>query len=210
MKGLSLLPLAVAGIAVAASAQPPYPGANSPTQRQQVARYAACLVDAHPHEAEQLLSLGDPSRADPAGIAAIEKRSPGCQPFHDRPATPPLVIAGGMAERLMERHFGFDTLPRYLGAGGKESPSSMRETEQRALICVARVSPRQTVQLFRTPAGSVAEARAETGLASGIEACAKGGRSIQYDTATLRARLALAAYRLAQLNAPATAPRSGN
>lgn len=194
-----LAPAASAFALLGAAAPVGYtPPPSDPRAIQVMAGYAECVAGRDPAGARRVLAYepdgdsGDNRRLRDFALSHRQCLMGGQLKFQG------MIFAGDMAETLMKRDRVTAQMLGDASAGG-ESPVMAR--------CVVAKRPEEMLRLFATGHASREEAEVLSGLRETLAGCTRRGATLTTNLVGLRARLALASYRL--LNNPASAP-AGN
>ena len=166
---------------------------------QAIHNFAACIVDTTPRGAEDVLALDYRSpayakqmnrltqgHADSRCVSASRMR------FSD------VLLAGGMAERLLEEKVNPDRFASLVAYDATKAPIEARSPTELTAICVIRAEPAKTFAIFKTDPTTADESRAMQAIGATLLNCVKAGQKMSFNKPGLRAMFALAAYRLSQ------------
>jgi len=109
-----------------------------------------------------------------------------------------VLLAGGMAERLLVEKVKPDHFPSLVAYDVARAPIEARNPMEIMSICVVRAEPAKTYAIFATDPTSPDEAHAMQAIAPSLMKCIRAGEKVSLNKPGLRASLALAAYRLTQ------------
>ena len=191
------LPL-LAGLAGVASMGAARPGIGyeaapvDPVAVRIMAVYAQCVVARDPQQARTLLAADYRTDAYENAVRDFARSHRDCVPTGGKLRFNQIIFAGDMAETLMKR--GHLT-PEQL----KEKAAS--DTAQTTARCVIQKRPDGVAALLASRPASPEERAVVASLQDALEACTRQGVTTISNSVGLRARLALATYRL--LNSPA-------
>jgi hypothetical protein len=204
MKHIILSLACATALAQPVMAKEPLPSAPDDLSVQAVHNFAACIVDTTPRGAEELLGLDYRSpeyvkkmdrltqgHADSRCINASRMRSSG------------VLIAGGMAERLLIEKVKPDHFASLVVYDASKAPIEARSPTEMTSMCVVRAEPARTFAIFQTEPTTPDEGHAMQAIGPALLNCVKAGQKMSFNKPGLRAMLALAAYRLTQ---PGPAP----
>lgn len=163
--------------------------------RVAVQGFGSCVADRSRELAEDTIASDFTTRTYRSRIDRLVQANGDC--FRDgggrRMRSSRLLFAGAMAEALIERD-GQPLNVRLARAALQPATPAYSASDQIA-ICVVRSLPDEVARLMAADVGSAQEEAATAALAPGLTACAGQSRSVQSNSAGLRAILATAAYR---------------
>lgn len=107
-----------------------------------------------------------------------------------------MLFAGGMAETLLRERLRSRSLAVSMAPDPARSPVLPRDRTEQMSLCTVRAVPAQVAALLETEAASAAENAALSALVPEVSRCLARGDSVAVNRVSLRALLALAAYRL--------------
>jgi hypothetical protein len=164
-------------------------------------RFAACVVDESPREAERTLALDPGSGAYGRAVQSMASGHEACTPgehlhFDD------MLLAGGMAEHLLTTRAAAAPLAPLLAYDPAAPLLRARGETDLTALCTVRKDPDAVAALFATEPASEAEDRAERAIGPSLVACVKAGQTIRLNRPALRAMLALAGWRIVEARDP--------
>jgi hypothetical protein len=177
---------------------------------QAVHNFAKCIVGRTPEGAEKVLAMDFRTKAYAQALHRIGKGHDYCMKNGDRMRSNNVLLAGGLAEALLEAHGVTAHLARATGFDPTRPPLESRAPSETVSLCIVREAPGKVATLFGTEPASEDENKAIQSLGATLMKCVPAGQTMKMNRPGLRATLALAAYRAAQNNSPATTPASGS
>ena len=172
---------------------------------QAVHNFGACVVRYTPRGAERVLAMD--YRTD-AYREALRRLGLG----HDRCVTPGgrlksqgVLLAGAMAEALLEAEVKEADLPKRLAFDPQRSRIEARGPTEAMALCTALHDPLGTAALFKTEPASRGEKEAVEALSPVLTDCLSKNVKLTVNMPALRSLLALAAWRIVSApGSPAT------
>lgn len=162
--------------------------------------FGACVADASAVVASDLLRRDFTSRAYDRGLRRLIASNEECFRRRGSMRSGSLILAGAIAERLIEREN--QPVNVRLARAALQPATPAFSPSDAAAICVVRSVPDDVARLFATEVAGEAEIVAAQTLSTVLSACLGGNQPIETSPAGLRAILATAAFR--EVN-PATA-----
>jgi hypothetical protein len=196
--------LLIALVVAAAAPATPVGSKSSVEAMQGLQAYGRCVVAEQPAKVRALLALDfkDPNYGN--GMQRLMDRRPACPgvalPKGDL-ATGSLAVGGALAEGLLRR----DGALLDLGARTAYRPElpniEARNGGEVMALCTVRENPAAAARLLETEAGSKGELEALAGVGPTVSGCIPAKTEAKFTRESLRALIALGAYRLATHNA---------
>jgi len=165
---------------------------------QALHNFAACIVDATPKGAEEVLALDYRSPEYAKRINQFSQGHADGRCLAGRISYSQVLLAGGMAERLLIEKVKPDQFASLVAYDAAKAPITARSATEMTAICVVRAEPARTYGIFQTEPTSADESHAMQAIGPALMGCVKAGQKMSFNKPGLRASLALAAYRLAQ------------
>jgi hypothetical protein len=192
--------LACAATATAsASAKQPLSPTPDDLSVQAVHNFAACIVDTTPKGAIDVLGLDYRTAEYKKDMTRLTKgHADGRCMTASVMRSNDVLIAGGMAERLLIEKVNPARFPSLVAYDAAAAPIEARSPAELTSICVVRAEPARTWAIFKTDPTSPDESHAMQAIGSTLLNCVKAGQKMSFNKPGLRAMLALAAYRLTQ------------
>lgn len=173
---------------------------SSPEAVQEMYRVGHCIAEREARLAGDMLSIDFTTPDYRRAMDRLIERGRVCLPEGSRMRFNPLLFAGAVAERLLERE---PTAVNVQLARRADRPAvSARSPSDRLAICVVRSAPDEVGRLFAAEPASAGEGEAADGLATIVRLCSGGEPRLDATATGLRAMLATAAFRTV-LGAPA-------
>ncbi|WP_034161254.1 hypothetical protein [Sphingomonas sp. ERG5] len=160
--------------------------------RQTVARYGACVADHSPEKARAVLLLDFHSGQYRTGLRALSDNNRGCFGRRGKMRSDPVLFAGAIAERLLERGDGV-LKARLARAAAGAAPATFGPSDALAQ-CVVRSVPDDVDALLAAEVATDAEANALRALDLVAKQCGQG-RQVDISAGGMRAILAASAFR---------------
>jgi len=186
-------------LAIAVSFAHPALAAGKPSDDlsiQAMHNFAACVVDRTRHGAVSVLAMDFRSSEYKTAMKKIARGHDMCT----RPGTQigfgGILLAGGMAERLMATEGELVGLPAAAAALTDANPIEARSASEAVALCVVKAAPDKVTGLLNTQVTTSAEGQAVSALGQQLIGCVPAGQKFELNRPGLRAILALAAYRL--------------
>ena len=196
------------GLAAAGAVQADQPE-STPEARVALDAFSQCIADRSPDFAAQTLDEDFRSNTYENRLRHVTRVNEDCfrgSGGRNRMRSGGLLIAGGMAERLLERNPAAVNV-QLAHAASRPAPSGRTPAEGVAL-CVVRSTPDDVARLFSTDVASEAETPALRTLQPVVSLCNQSGPALQVSDAGLRAILATAAFRTVRTDAPTREARN--
>jgi len=191
----------ILSLALATTAQAKAPLAGSPDDLsvQAVHNFAGCVADTTPKGAEHLLAIDYRTKEYHQALNRLmQGHSDGRCISASSLRSNQILLAGGMAERLVIEKIKPQGFPAAVAYDVSKAPITARSAAEMTAICVIRAEPVRTYAIFQTEPATADESRAMQGIAPALMGCVKAGQKMSFNKPGLRAILALAAYRLTQ------------
>ena len=168
--------------------------------------FGACVADSSSLDARAVLSLDFASPAYDRGLRRLVSISESCARRRGSMRSGRLLVAGAIAERLIERED--EPLNLRLARAALRPATPDFSAADRAAICVVRSVPDEVSSLFAAEVAGDAESAVAESLEKVMTACSGDGQPIDATPATLRAILATAAFRELRTEAARIVPTS--
>ena len=209
MKRFALFAAALV-LTVPAAAKPIAGQPSDDLSIQAMHNYAACVADHTREGAIELLALDYRS---PEYVKKVNRLAHGtsgyCAPGQAYRFSA-VLFAGGLAERLMVEKLDAARLANLAAYDAAKAPIEARNPTELTAICVVRAEPAKTWAIFQSEPTSRGELDALQAIGPTLMGCVPSGTKMAFNKQGVRAMLALAAYRLSQLQAVATADGNPN
>jgi hypothetical protein len=197
MRAILSLGCVVALVAPAIAAKPLYGQPSDDLSVQAIHNFAECVADTTPRGAEELLALDYRSAEYGKRLDRLTQgHADGRCTYASRMQFDGVLLAGGMAERLLVEKVKPESFSRLVVYDATKGPIQARSAMEMTSICVVRAEPAKTFAIFRSDPTSADESHAMQAIAPTLMSCIKAGQKITLNKPGLRASLALAAYRL--------------
>ena len=189
--GLLVPALAAMAFAQGPSAEvlPPSP----PEARRAAQDFGRCIADRSPELAAEMLTIDFTTRAYRSRLDRLLRSNATCLRPRGRMRTSRLLVAGAIAETLVERDG--DPVNVRLARAATRAAIPARSPSDRVAICTVRSAPDEVGALFATEVASEAETAAARALEPVATLCSASGPVLETTPAGLRAMLATAAFR---------------
>jgi hypothetical protein len=199
MMRAALTLVCVLALAAPAFAREPLPGTPDDLSVQAVHNFATCIVDTTPKGAIDLLALDyrTPDYKKRMNRLASGHADGRCMTASVMRSND-MLIAGGMAERLLVEKVNPARFPSLVSYDAGAAPIEARSPAELTAICVVRAEPARTWAIFKTDPTTADESHAMQAIGATLLNCVKAGQKMSFNKPGLRAMLALAAYRLTQ------------
>lgn len=175
--------------------------------------FSGCAVRHHfsKTRARAVLAM-DPTTPDyQRALVGLAGRSTHCLPGRgSRLRFTPLPFAGGMAEALLEEDNGLRDLAARVALDPAVPPLRAHDEIEVMSICAVRAAPAEVAALFATQPASDAENAALRAIMPRASQCLSAGTSLRLNAMSMRSRLALAAWHLAEHNRASAAAATRN
>ena len=169
------------------------PNVDAPEQRQALRQFSACLAEARPRWARELLAK--PYLSQGQAYDASEALNGGDRCLREdeveltfRTST----MVGGLAEHYVRSELNRIDFGRVTRALATVAPRNVSED---FALCMAASNPRAARELAMSDFGSDTEAAAANQLGSYVERCSNPGENLTVDVQSLRALTSMALYR---------------
>ena len=170
--------------------------ANDSASRAALAEWAGCLASRNPAETARVLSMDFTSSTYDRAFRLLTDEDKQCRGFRGTLRTQRLLLAGELAEALIER--GGAPVGNALTKAAAAPATPAFSFTDRVAICVVRSVPSDVAKLFATERNSSDESDAVHALATPMGLCARAAQArkpLSTNPAGLRAMLATAAFR---------------
>lgn len=176
---------------------------STPEARATLQTFGACVADSSPELAARTLSLDFTTREYQNGLRRVTRANERCLRRRGVMRSANLLVAGAMAEHLLER--GATPVNVQLAhAAARPAPRPASAADAIA-ICVVRSTPDDVARLFASDVASEAETAAARTLTPIVNLCNQTGSAVEINDAALRAMLATAAFRTVHVSEIAVA-----
>lgn len=179
-------------------------------ERQALHAYGQCLVQERAGEARSLLAMDYRDKTYGQAMTKLVNSRASC-PGVDVPRgayrAGGLLWAGTFADWLLRRDRGLDNLAARTAFRPELPAIEARNAGEYMAFCVVRTNPNGTAAVLRTDPASKEELVALKAIGPTLSACVPANSKSEFTRESLRALIALGAWRLAMHNAgaPATA-----
>lgn len=165
--------------------------------------FARCIVEHDQAGATALLAMDFRSPAYQKALRLLAYHHNNCLYRNGQLKFGGILMAGAMAERLLEKSARGADLPSRVALDPSKPPIQVGDPMELTSICIVRDKPAEVAALLSTEPASSSEQAATQALGPTIMGCVKAGKKMHLNTPALRALLALEAYRLVQANGAA-------
>jgi hypothetical protein len=196
---MRMLILSAALAATAAAADARVPISAKTTDRLAILaiqKFGRCAVQRSPTGAAKLLSMDFRTEEYGTAMRRFFKGHSYCIPGTEM-ASHGLLVAGALAESLLETSHRGDALQQRLATPPAVPLKARSETELMAL-CAVNKAPERVAALLKQPVASDEEVEALKILEPALTACLAKGQALRVNRPGLRSLLALAAWRIAE------------
>jgi len=181
-------------LAASADARGALSGTPDDLSVQAVHNFAACVADTTPKGAVNLLALDYRTKDYHEALNRLmQGHSDGRCISASVLRSDQILLAGGMAERLVIEKIRPDSFASAVAYDAKKAPIAARSPAEMTAICVVRAEPTHTYAIFRSDPTSAEESHAMQAIAPALMNCIKAGQKMSFNKPGLRASLALAA-----------------
>jgi len=202
LRSAAALGLAVAAAGATHAAQRPEthsePVSDSRAERV-LHDFAACLAASEPRRAREVLALDYRASGYAEALTRLVGSNTMCLE-RGRLTGNGRLFAGRIAEALLLRSLRGGDLGRRVAFDPARPPLQARDETELMAICTVRAAPAEVAALFASRPASEEENAAVRTLAPRIGGCLAAGTSGRFNRAAIRSMLALAAWRLSELN----------
>ena len=168
---------------------PPSP----PEARRAVQDFGRCIAERSPGLAAEMLTIDFTTRAYRSRLDRLLRSNETCLRPRGRMRTSRLLVAGAIAETLIER--GGEPVNVRLARAAMRAGTPARSPSDAVAICTVRSAPDDVGTLFATEVATEAETAAARALEPAVALCSASGPALETSPAGLRAMLATAAFR---------------
>lgn len=179
---------------------------NAPTARLALEQWAGCIARTSAGEAGRVLQMDFTSTKYQRAMEMLQNKNSDCIRFRGTMRTSRLLLAGEIAESLLEA--GATPLPVVLARAATAPQTTAFSFTDRVAICAVRSAPAEVAALFATARDTPAEEAAVSAVSVAMGMCAKAASArnqLSINPAGMRAMLATAAFR--QVSAAAAGRR---
>lgn len=182
---------------------------STPQARVALQNFGTCVADRSPELSAQTLGEDFRSNTYDSRLRHVTRVNEDCfrgSRRANRLRSSRLLVAGSMAERLLER----EAVPvnvQLAHAASRPAPEARSPAEAVAL-CVVRSTPDEVAALFASDVASTRETAAIAALRPVMGMCNQTGQGVEMSDEGLRAVLATAAYRAVRTGAPVAEARN--
>ncbi|WP_129792760.1 hypothetical protein [Sphingosinicella sp. CPCC 101087] len=177
-------------------AEPTEASTSTPEARAAAQTFGECLADRSPELSAETLRRDFRTTAYKNSLLQLARVNEGCFRTSGTMRSGGLLIAGAMAERLLER--GSVPVNVQLARAAMEPAPQPRTPAEAVAICLVRSVPDDVGRLLATEVASEAETAALRGIDSVARLCNRSGHELQISDAGMRSILAAAAFRSVQ------------
>ena len=176
--------------------EPAEASASTPEARAAAQAFGECLADRSPELAAETLRRDFRSTSYDNSLRQLARFNEGCFRTRGTMRSGGLLIAGAMAERLLER--GSAPVNVQLARAALDAAPQPRTPAEAVAICLVRSVPDDVGRLLATDVASEAETAALRAIDPVARLCNRSGHELQISDAGMRSILATAAYRSVQ------------
>jgi|GEM_PF-4707290 len=169
---------------------------NDKVSRTALEEWAGCVARRNPGEAGRVLAMDFTSAIYDRAFRILTDEDKQCRGFRGKLRTQRLLLAGELAEALVEQRDEPVAIALAKAANAPATPAF--SFTDRVAICVVRSVPGDVAKLFATHRNSADESAVVQALATPLGLCARAAqakRPLSINPAGLRAMLATAAFR---------------
>ena len=165
----------------------------TPDAQRAIHAFGRCAAGNSAVLAAETLKRDFTSRRYRSGIDRIVRANVSCYRNQGRMAFSPLLLAGSLAEHLLER--SGEPVNVMLARAAQNTTAAPYTAGDRIVLCAVRSLPDATAALLQSDPASQEEAAAADALQPALNLCAGNGPRLDATDAGLRAMIATAAYR---------------
>ncbi len=179
-------------------------GAATAKERQGLHAHGQCTVNERPDEVRALLAMDFRTRDYGKALRRLMNSPVACRGVDIRrglQGATPLMWAGSFADWLLRRDRMLDDLPAHTAYRPELPTIEARNAGELMALCVIRTNPQGTAALLRTEPATKEELAALKAVGPTLSACVPANSKSEFTRESLRALLALGAYRLTTHNA---------
>jgi hypothetical protein len=191
-----MIRLASLVICVALAAAPAHASATDDLAVEALHNFGKCVVQVTPKGAKEVLAMDFRTEDYQERLRRLARGHGRCT----RPRTElrfnGVLLAGAMAEELLESGRSFARLSELIAAKPAQLIVARTETEMMAL-CTVRTAPANVAELLKQPIATDEEQAAVKALTPSLTACLAKGQKLEANRPAIRSLLALAAWRIA-------------
>lgn len=154
--------------------------------------YAACLVEGDAELSRRIVDAPLGSEEQAAAAKAFKPYKQDCARYRGEVTFPPLLLAGAVAEVLVEQRFGASGLPPLAAEGLAPSP---RNGTEALAQCVVRRNPANIRELLETTPTGPAEGLAVRKIVPDLQPCVVAGTTLRLNRVSIRSLFAAGLYR---------------
>ena len=191
------------GLSAAAPAAEPIPAKPAAEDVRVMHDFSACVAKYRSKGARSVLALDYRTETYGEAIRKLADSDFECKP-KGKLRFNTVLFAGGVAEQLLEHDLGDAPLALRIAHDPSRPALEARDDGEYTGLCTVRRAPEEVATLLRAEPASGEEKEALKAVGSALSACVPNGSTARFNAPGLRSLLALAAYRLAAHNAPAT------
>jgi hypothetical protein len=175
---------------------------------QTLQNFARCVVIRAPNRARDILAMDFNTDEYRDRIRSFAQTYSHCAPSGHRLGFSGLAFAGDMAEQLLLVDANGADLAARVAYDPARPPVTARAEQETMALCAVRAAPQKVAALLATPVFSTDEAAALRAMMPEVQSCLAAGVRLGLNRISMRALLALAAYRLAEHNRAGAAPHA--
>ncbi len=197
-------------LAAAAPSEAELGGAATAKERQGLHAHGQCTVNERPAEVRALLAMDFRTKDYGKAMRRLMNAPASCRGVDIKrgvQSATPLMWAGSFADGLLRRDRILDNLAGRTAYRPELPAIEARNAGELMAFCVVRTNPLGTAALLRTDPATGEELHTLKAVGPTLSACVPANSKSEFTRESLRALLALGAYRLAMHNAGSLARR---
>lgn len=180
---------------------------SSPQDIRALAHFSRCVADRQRDRTRAILAMDDRSTAYLSELYRLAQSNRGCGPMGFMRFGVQLYV-GGLAEALLHHYVAMGDFPRLVAAEAARPRLEASNPNDAAALCSVRGAPDAAAAMLATEPATPEESVALGTLVPRLAACLGAGHAISINRESMRALIALAAYRIGEHGGWATAAAS--
>ena len=170
---------------------------SSPQDIRAFAHFSRCIADRQRDRTRAILAMDDRSVAYLSELCRLAQANRGYGPMGFMRFGVQLYV-GGLAEAVLHHYVAMRDFPRLVAADTTRPSPGVTNPNDVAAVCAVHASPDAAAAALATEPATPEESVALGALVPALSACLGAGRSLTTNRESMRALIALAAYRIGE------------
>ena len=170
---------------------------SSPQDIRALGHFARCIADRQRDRTRAILAMDDRSVAYLSELYRLAQSNRGCGPMGFMRFGVQLYV-GGLAEAVLHHYVAMSDFARLVVADAARPRLEASNPNDTAALCSVRAAPDAAAAMLATEPATPEESVALGALVPTLSTCLGAGRAIRINRESMRALIALAAYRIGE------------